>query len=106
MEWGAGVVSPTYVDDGEILVWGPAQVAAATIPLLVAGHCAGLLVESHSCRWLEVRGAGPAALQAMARLPVAFSQGEGWTAVTGAEPRLLVALAGGAGSPGSCLALL
>ena len=47
---------PSYVDDGAILARGPVQVVAASIVLIIAGHCAGLLAEAHCCCWLESFG--------------------------------------------------
>ena len=35
---------PSYVDDGAILARGPVQVVAASIVLIIAGHCAGCLL--------------------------------------------------------------
>ncbi|MFM7988335.1 MAG: reverse transcriptase domain-containing protein, partial [Candidatus Fonsibacter sp.] len=44
-----GVVAPIFVDDLAALVWGPRQAARVQAFLLAAGHCAGLLMESHDC---------------------------------------------------------
>ena len=55
VERGAGAVAPTFVDDMEALACGPRQSIAVATVILVAGHCAGLLAESHACRWLETR---------------------------------------------------
>ena len=70
---------PSYVDDGEILAHGPCQVVAASVMLLVAGHCAGLLAEAHACRWLEARGLHCQVMATVSILPVEWgSADDGW----------------------------
>ena len=56
VELATAVEIPSYVDDGEMLAYGPKQVVAASVMLLVAGHCAGLVAEAHNCKWLATRG--------------------------------------------------
>jgi hypothetical protein len=38
-ELATAVEIPSYVHDGEMLLHGPKQVVAASVMLLVAGHC-------------------------------------------------------------------
>ena len=92
---------PSYVDDGEMLAYGPKQVVAASVMLLVAGHCAGLVAEAHSCRWLATRGTHCRALALAAILPVETQLApDGALRWHGVVPELLVALLGGVIGPG------
>ena len=88
-----GTRVPSYVDDGAILARGPRQVVAASIVLIIAGHCAGLLAEAHGCRWLESRGESSAAAAAAACFPVVMGTSQdGWTQWHGVAPELMEAL--------------
>ena len=101
IEVATGTRVPSYVDDGAILARGPRQVVAASIVLIIAGHCAGLLAEAHGCRWPESWGGIDAAGPAAAILPVTFGRNQdGWTQWHGVAPELLLALFGGLFGPG------
>ncbi|MFM7987201.1 MAG: hypothetical protein ACKPKO_48605, partial [Candidatus Fonsibacter sp.] len=90
MNKAVGAVSPTFVDDLAALVWGPRHAALAQAFLCAAGHCAGLLTESHDCGRVDADLPFEEAARAVEALPVRLYWTEGGACrIKGMEPTLL-----------------
>ena len=68
------VGTPTFVDDLAANTVGPAQTLAAQIFLIAASACAGLLVESHACRWISAAQLNDDVWPFLAAFPITISR--------------------------------
>ena len=84
-----GADAPTFVDDLAALVRGPRQAAMAQLFLWVAGHCAGLLTESHHCGAVCFNADQRVARRAMDGFPLTVNCCDGVVEVSGANCGLL-----------------
>lgn len=84
------VRSPTFVDDLAGLVVGPRHAAVAQAFLWAAGHCAGLLTESHTCGAVRIRADTALVRRMIEPLPLVISDtAHDECLVSGTQPSLL-----------------